>query len=58
MLSFSIFSDVGLLCYLLWTIFYTLLAFISSDFALFKASLYTCFTVRFMMFLYAVTDFE
>ena len=28
-LSFRIFSDVGLLCYLLWTIFYIFLVFIS-----------------------------
>ena len=56
--SFSIFSDVGLLCYLLWTILYILLVFYLTflqDVALFKVciNLYTYFTVRFML-----TDFE
>ena len=40
-LSFSIFSDVGLLCYLLWTILYILLVFLSHPFmrvVLFKSS--------------------
>ena len=60
--SFGIFSDIGLLCYLLWTIFYMLLVFyltlLSWNVALFKVSLYTYFTVRFMLFLSAVSDFE
>ena len=56
MLSFSIISDVELLCYLLWTIFLYFISFLSNPFikvALFKVSLYTYFTVRFML-----TDFE
>ena len=55
-LSFSIISDIDLLCYLLWTIFLYFIGFLSHPFirvALFKVSLYTYFTVRFML-----TDFE
>ena len=50
-LSFSIFSDVGFLCCLLWAIFHLLLVFyptLLKDVALFKGSWYTYITVRFM----------
>ena len=55
-LSFTIISHLELLCYLIWTIFLYSISFLSHPFtrvALFKVSLYTYFTVRFML-----TDFE
>ena len=57
MLSFSIFSDIGLLCYFLWTILLYFISFLSHPLirvALFKVSLYTYLTVRFN----ADCDFE